>query len=393
MFSYSWAAEAENVRTLAKAMWLTGVGVWIDVVKLTPGDDIRSIVRAVAHRVQTVVIFMSPAYVASANCVVEFLEAIQRPAHCLVCVVKPLDPSITAFLSELGIPIVTGFPALIAALDARLQQREDDAALQWWRKQQIAGAGVPNNIVATGWPMSRFSLWGRLHPGLKAVCVGPVYLQGDCQKTGQRISPPWLLLLAILAVTINFVDLYQKMTGSDPHTVVDFISLALLSMCNLMPFIALDQLVETRIYLSTALKPLLASKAVGGGVSVRVIGDPDLSIVLALRKFLTKLGHEAKVHPTITIAEAVDQMVQKRKTTNAELTHRQEANVDDQAQASPSNFQPTTPARSAQQLPAFGDATPVLSACPSPSVVAHATASTPNPSAAAPVTSASPFRW
>lgn len=34
MFSYSWKCEEESVRTLAKAVWNSGVGVWIDVVKL-----------------------------------------------------------------------------------------------------------------------------------------------------------------------------------------------------------------------------------------------------------------------------------------------------------------------------------------------------------------------
>ena len=33
-FSYSKQVEPENVRTLAKAMWNSGVGVWIDVLKL-----------------------------------------------------------------------------------------------------------------------------------------------------------------------------------------------------------------------------------------------------------------------------------------------------------------------------------------------------------------------
>lgn len=42
MFSYSWAVEEENIRTLAKAVWEAGVGVWIDVIKLCPGDEVRT---------------------------------------------------------------------------------------------------------------------------------------------------------------------------------------------------------------------------------------------------------------------------------------------------------------------------------------------------------------
>ena len=60
MFSYSWAVEAENVRTLAKSCWETGVGVWIDVVKLCPGDEIRPVVRTMVKNVYRVVIFLSP---------------------------------------------------------------------------------------------------------------------------------------------------------------------------------------------------------------------------------------------------------------------------------------------------------------------------------------------
>ena len=34
MFSYSWRREEIAVRTLAKAVWNAGAGVWIDVIKL-----------------------------------------------------------------------------------------------------------------------------------------------------------------------------------------------------------------------------------------------------------------------------------------------------------------------------------------------------------------------
>jgi hypothetical protein len=54
-FSYCWKVEPENVRTLAKAVWRAGVGVWIDVVKLCPGDEIRPMVRTTVRRVHKVV--------------------------------------------------------------------------------------------------------------------------------------------------------------------------------------------------------------------------------------------------------------------------------------------------------------------------------------------------
>ena len=65
MFSYSWKVEPDAVRTLAKAMWNNGVGVWIDVVKLCPGDEIRPMVRTMVNRVHRTVVFLSPAYISS----------------------------------------------------------------------------------------------------------------------------------------------------------------------------------------------------------------------------------------------------------------------------------------------------------------------------------------
>ena len=55
MFSYSWKVEADNIRTLGKAVWQAGVGVWIDVVKLCPGDEIRPMVRTIVNRVHKVI--------------------------------------------------------------------------------------------------------------------------------------------------------------------------------------------------------------------------------------------------------------------------------------------------------------------------------------------------
>jgi hypothetical protein len=60
MFSYSWKVEDEAIRTLAKAVWEAGVGVWIDVVKLCPGDEIRPVVRTMVRSVYKCVVFISP---------------------------------------------------------------------------------------------------------------------------------------------------------------------------------------------------------------------------------------------------------------------------------------------------------------------------------------------
>ena len=59
MFSYSWKIQEDAIRTLAKAVWSTGVGVWIDVAKLCPGDEIRPVVRTMVRSVYKCVVFIS----------------------------------------------------------------------------------------------------------------------------------------------------------------------------------------------------------------------------------------------------------------------------------------------------------------------------------------------
>lgn len=59
MFSYSWKVEQHNIRTIARACWNAGVGVWIDVLKLVPGDQIRSVVRTVVRDARYAVIFLT----------------------------------------------------------------------------------------------------------------------------------------------------------------------------------------------------------------------------------------------------------------------------------------------------------------------------------------------
>jgi hypothetical protein len=70
MFSYCWKVCPNEVRTVAKALSSAGVGVWIDVVKLCPGDEIRPLLRSVVKSVQRVVVFLSKEYAQSQNCCV-----------------------------------------------------------------------------------------------------------------------------------------------------------------------------------------------------------------------------------------------------------------------------------------------------------------------------------
>lgn len=110
-------------------------------------------------------------------------------------------------LKPRGLRMCVGFDELMRTLDLDLQDMTDISAFHWWRSQAISGAGVPDNLVPAGWPMARFSLTGRLVLPEKSVDVGPVYLSGDCKQTGQSLAPPWLLLIALVAVGINIWDM------------------------------------------------------------------------------------------------------------------------------------------------------------------------------------------
>lgn len=110
-------------------------------------------------------------------------------------------------LKPRGLRMCVGFDELMRTLDLDLQDMTDISAFHWWRSQAISGAGVPDNLVPAGWPMARFSLTGRLVLPEKSVDVGPVYLSGDCKQNGQSLAPPWLLLIALVAVGINIWDM------------------------------------------------------------------------------------------------------------------------------------------------------------------------------------------
>lgn len=312
MFSYSWKVEPDAIRTLAKAIWNNSVGVWIDVIKLCPGDEIRPMVRTMVNRVHRCVVFLSPAYIASPNCCVEFHEAVQWPEKLLICILQPV-PQLDSFLQTLeqrGAVVVIGMRALIAQLDKEICDVNDASAWRWWRKQRIGHSGVPNHVVPTHWhTIPRFTLMGTLVLPQRALFAGPTFLAGDCSSTGQRFLPPWLFLLAVISVAANAIDLYvtfyrndcNKVTSSgcpddaNCHGVIDFVWLAILAAFNLTPFLcAWSSLFETRTDVHPVLRPLLASKSMNGGVRITIEGDADDPIVQNLNRFLTNLGHNAK---------------------------------------------------------------------------------------------------
>ncbi|KAJ3122164.1 hypothetical protein HK098_003082 [Nowakowskiella sp. JEL0407] len=88
MFSYNWGIRKHDVRTLAQAMWNSGIGVWIDSLKLTSGDKLELDIRRAAREVNYIVVFLSPNYVRSRNCQIEFEEAKKFPGKLHVHVLE-----------------------------------------------------------------------------------------------------------------------------------------------------------------------------------------------------------------------------------------------------------------------------------------------------------------
>ena len=297
MFSYAWKHQAENVRTLAKALWSSNVGCWIDVVKLTPGDEIRPMLRTVVARVYRCVVFLCPEYIASPNCCIELAEAVQRPDKLLFCILKPLPAEFDSFLSTLeleGAKVVRGVPELCKQLNAEMNDQDNISYYRWWQSQAISGAGVPEVVVPTSsWPIPRFSLRGRLFLPEKTLAVGPVFLAGDCSDTGMCVAIPWLLLAVLVAVGVC-AWIITDVLLADWHdlTIIDFLLLSCVLAINICPILLGGQdLLDTRRFIHANLRPLLASRAVGGGVLVEIIGNRQDFIVQILNKFLGLIGH------------------------------------------------------------------------------------------------------
>jgi hypothetical protein len=67
--------------------------------------------------------------------------------------------------------------------------------------------------------------------------------------------------------------------------------LGILACLCLAPFLVLDKLLETRNDCNSSLIPVLASRAIGSGVRIEVIGSDRDPIAESLVKFASMIGH------------------------------------------------------------------------------------------------------
>ena len=294
MFSYSWKKDEVDIRTLAKALWNTGVGCWIDHVKLTPSDEIRSVVRSVVKNVRYCVVFMSKAYVTSPNCCVELAEAVAHPEKMWLVYLEDMDPKLVEYFKCLN-PSFTcnGIDELILKLAEELENPNDEEALNWWRSQRISVNKTTNEITPTSDPnwniIPRYWFWGRPILPQNSIKVGPVYISGDCKTTGYQFQPPYHFTAATFALLCSFYLLNNF--GSTTSTLFDIVWLITICLLCFGPFFMFSVLFDNRVFCHESLRPLLSTKAIQTGVKVDICGSPDDEIVINLRNFLSNIGH------------------------------------------------------------------------------------------------------
>jgi len=302
MFSYSWSVQAQDIRTLGKAMWQNDVGVWVDVVKLNSGDAIRPVVRTMMKRVYRVVIFLSGPYVGSANCCVEVQEAIKNPDKITFCLLgqtgKDLPKDLDDYIDFLkkdhpGLQVCHGMSELIPILQHEITTG-DDKAYAWWKSQQITISGAPERVLAKA-PIPMFSLNCFKRRPKDAIYVGPIFIAGDCKDSGSAFTPPWLLLMALGGIAFNFIDIFSSFSKSKKNDTQKqpyvYLVLAAICLTILAPFFEVKKLIDTRFWMHPILKPLLASTSLKHRIRVIVKGKSDDPVCNNLRNFFTLIGH------------------------------------------------------------------------------------------------------
>eukprot|EP00457_Paulinella_chromatophora_P000725 gb/GEZN01000725.1/.p1 GENE.gb/GEZN01000725.1/~~gb/GEZN01000725.1/.p1 ORF type:complete len:1048 (-),score=158.59 gb/GEZN01000725.1/:137-3280(-) len=309
MLSYSWAVLPEDVRTLAKAIWLSGTGCWIDVVKLSPGDKIRSVVRTMVSRVYRCVVFISKPYNESANCVVELAEALRHPSKLIICFLdtpggevsvthQPFFRAVQQKHPEMQ--ICTGFHELIPIVHRELQEGPDpEGAFVWWQSQNITITGAPEEVVP-GPPIPRwsFSIFHWINPK-KDVYVGPLWLKGNCTKAGLAFRPPILFVLTLASIACVVVDIGLATNWNAPlpentqrwrYTYAVYLAM----FCGaLIPLLELNKLLDMRRFNHPVTRPLLASQSftMQDPIPIYVCGDAADPVVRALRIWIKGFGN------------------------------------------------------------------------------------------------------
>ncbi|KAJ3125670.1 hypothetical protein HK098_008330 [Nowakowskiella sp. JEL0407] len=279
MFSYNWGFQKDSIRTLAHALWSSGIGVWIDYIKLISGDklpqDIRRAAKEVGFnnnitskkvvnlkKVNLIVVFLTPLYLSSGNCCIEFEEAIKQPGKLHVHVLQWDETVIDALrflIEDINLPLSKisshpfvnnkwsfrnlfkkpksfiyndtdadrhiqklekdgkGWKELAAILHNYSKKDGDSWDFSWWLMNASSGGGIPESAPVppkvSRWnfrpifPLSKLPTFYDLRHINGAVKVGNVYLSENCRRTGTDGSAiPWRLIGLIIIALFPLTD-------------------------------------------------------------------------------------------------------------------------------------------------------------------------------------------
>ncbi|KAJ3127414.1 hypothetical protein HK098_006403 [Nowakowskiella sp. JEL0407] len=258
MFSYNWGFQKESIRTLAHSMWNSGIGVWIDYIKLISGDKLPQDIRRAANEVNLVVVFLTPLYLSSGNCCIEFEEAIKQPGKLHVHVLKWDDTvreALRFLINDVKLPLshVTSHPDANSMskeapfvyedsdTDRYIQKLEkqglgwreltgilhnyskkdgDSWDFSWWLMNTQTGGGIPESApcprkvqkwnLRPFYPLTKLPTIYDITHSRGAVKVGNVYLSEDCRKSGNDGSAlPWRMFLFVLVALFPLLDVIR----------------------------------------------------------------------------------------------------------------------------------------------------------------------------------------
>ncbi|KAJ3019139.1 UNVERIFIED_CONTAM: hypothetical protein HDU68_010810 [Siphonaria sp. JEL0065] len=314
MFSYSWQnGISQDVRCLAKALLASGIGVWIDVLKLTTGDKTSKTTRTVAAHARFVVVIMTAAYINSPNCFVEIYEALNTPGadkrvivYCPNVELYGINVSdvdvdrlgrLARKLSEKGITVLKTLPDLIDFFNRNVIYSVDRSHFFWWQKYAGDGFGsieeaVPPDVKFST-ALQKFNLKLLMLPSFgtqghknawrnelpffvsrkkgivykKRVKISNVWISGDMTETGQNASAfPWPLTIFLCLLSLPFIDLYDNIgSGENLITVawenIGPITFIVFGFCFSLfaGLLDLGDMVDRRNRMHRSLKPLIAT--------------------------------------------------------------------------------------------------------------------------------------
>ncbi|KAI8619320.1 hypothetical protein BC830DRAFT_1165443 [Chytriomyces sp. MP71] len=336
MISYSWEEGITGeARGIARCLCNSGIGVWLDVLKLTSGDKTTKTTRTVAHHVRFVLIFLTEKYLSSHACFIEILEALSAPdATDRVILYVPSQAQscervmrLAQRLKDSGIRRVDAFKDLIETLNMDVLFSNDPAHLLWWQTYATVSSGIPDSVVAPSKgfapKLSRFNVRALLPPCRGAtsfplfqesirqgdVRISNLWLSGDCRQTGTKASSfPWIIAFDTAVVFLVAGDMITGPQNEENHsqTMVRLGSQAVIA-CVIFLTMVLNspRLVDNRFKMHHSLRPLLATvnfhpdakvsrefrsergNSVGEIQSARLEG--------AVRRILTKSARESQV--------------------------------------------------------------------------------------------------